>query len=337
MKVYFKAFDKSEFNDISKLAEKVFSKLIKDENITLPKSMPLKVHFGEKGNKTFIPASSYKGIIEYLKNRNIETKYIETNVLYKGERTTKKSHVLLAKEHGLKNLEIEIADGDIGEEFDEIEISKQYFQKVRIGKAFSNYDGFVVLAHFKGHSLAGFGGAIKQLAMGFASRSGKMQQHASTSPYVKASKCVLCKKCIKTCDVNAIYMEDSAIIDSDKCIGCAGCIAVCPYGAIYNDWQGASFHEKLAEYAYGAQLGKKNIYINFMYNITDLCDCVGSELEIVAKDYGILASTDPVAIDLACLDILNKDYKDLFSSGRKVFEHAKKINFGSSKYKLIQI
>ncbi len=337
MKVYYKKYEGDDFSILSKLSREVLDYIIAKENIELEKNIPIKVHFGEKGNTTFIRPETYHDMINYLKDRKIETSFIETNVLYKGARTVRDDHIQVAKEHGFTEIPIIIADGYKGEEIHKVTINKPFFNEVKLGKEFKNYNQYIVTSHFKGHRLAGFGGAIKQLSMGFAARSGKLEQHATIVPIISEKKCVACGVCEKNCDVDAIKIEDIAIIDEDKCVGCAGCIAVCPFSAISNDWSGENFLLKVAEYAYGAQLNKNNIYISYMINITELCDCIGSPLKPIAKNYGILASTDPVALDTACIDLLQKDYKGMFNSGRITLDYCKEINFGTNEYELIEI
>ncbi|BEP30026.1 DUF362 domain-containing protein [Helicovermis profundi] len=337
-KVYFKKYKGSDTEILSKIGKELLANIINTESIKLEKNIPIKVHFGEKGNTTFVPASCYNGIIDYLEENDINSKFIETNVLYRGSRTTRDSHINLAKEHGFTRLPIIIADGDMGEAVHEVTINKKYFDKVKLGAAYEDYNQILVISHFKGHGLAGFGGALKQLAMGFASRSGKMAQHSVLSPTVNGDKCISCGLCVKKCDVDAIEIKDFAIIDDKKCVGCAGCIAVCPVGAIANDWGAMNFREKVAEYAYGAQLNKNHIYISFMMNITKECDCMGQHMDPIAENFGVFASLDPVAMDSACLDILqNESDKKLFENGRETLLHCKEIGFSSGNYELIEI
>ncbi len=336
-KVYFHPFKGNNPSELSDIAKKILSKIIEEEGVSLKSNMPIKVHFGERGNNTFIPAKTYDGIIEYLQQNGVQTSFIETNVLYRGSRTVRSNHLSVAKEHGFIQIPIVIADGEAGENITEVKIGKEYIDKAYLGGEFANYDGFVVCSHFKGHRLAGFGGAIKQLAMGFACRKGKLMQHTQVSPIVNTEKCVACEVCKDSCDVDAIEVDEYAAIDDDKCVGCAGCIAVCPVGAISNSWVGVDFKERLAEYAYAAQLGKQNIYISFMTNITELCDCVGKEMNTIAEDVGVFASLDPVAIDTCCLDVLQIDHPGLFDSGRAALEHALKIGFGDGEYQLVEV
>lgn len=331
-------------SDKSLIAKNLLRTVIEKESIELKPQIPIKVHFGERGNTTYIAPKNYDGIIDFLEENNVETSFIETNVLYVGSRTVKANHLIVAREHGFTRIPIIIADGERGEEYDDIVINKEFFDSAMLGKKYSEFDQFVICSHFKGHQQAGFGGALKQLSMGFASRGGKMAQHATSIPKIDPEKCIACSICEDNCPVDAISVNQFAVIDSDLCIGCAGCISHCNDGAISPDWNTQShFHEKVAEYAYAAQKGKPNIYISFVTNITENCDCFGIEMEPVVKDIGILASTDPVALDQACYDLVikNKDNFDnkmwnYLDKGIITLEHAEKIGLGSRKYTLIE-
>ncbi|WP_297421243.1 DUF362 domain-containing protein [Clostridium sp.] len=340
--VYFKAVDSySKTEEISDAASELLKELVEKENISLESFIPLKVHFGEKGNKTFIKSENYAGVINYLKEKNIESAFIETNVLYRGERTTREKHINLAKEHGFTELPIIIADGEHGEEFEDVEINKKHFNKCKIGKEIANKKQLIIMSHFKGHALAGFGGAIKQLGMGCASRGGKLAQHANSIPKISSLKCKACNACAKKCPEGAITVERKAKIDKDKCIGCASCMAICPHKAISNSWLASiskSFNERLSEYAYGAAKDKNNIYITFAFNITRNCDCEGHSMKPIVDDVGVFASTDPVAIDKACLDVIDRNNnKTVFRRGRATLDYAEKIGLGSTEYELIEI
>lgn len=335
-KVYFIKNKESDYDQLGKDTVELIKKIVSETGHIFEKEVPIKVHFGEKGNDTFIPAKCYDETIKYLKENGISPSYIESNVLYKGSRTTTEKHLKTAKSHGFTQIPIIIADGDIGTEYDEIEIDKEYIKKCKIGKGYGNHNQFIVMSHFKGHIAAGFGGALKQLAMGFASRGGKLEQHSGISPVVDEKKCVSCGICSEKCNYNAINISEMAVIDSSKCVGCAGCIAVCPQGAINNTWGGSNFLEKLAEYAYGAAKGKDIIFITFVHNITKDCDCNGSHMNPIAENIGVLAGKDPVALDTACLDLLQQNEANkLFDKGRKTLKHAEKIGLGTMDYELV--
>ena len=335
-KVYFTKTDSNDFSYLSKVARNLVERLVSDTGFIFDSHVPLKVHFGEKGNKTFIPATAFDGIIDFLQEKGVKTSYIETNVLYGGERMQKDSHIALAKKHGFTRLPVIIADGDIGENYYEQEINKKFFKSCKLGAEFQNYQQMIICSHFKGHIIAGFGGSLKQLAMGCASRGGKLAQHAKMCPSVNKNKCNGCSECIEKCGVKAISIKDrTALIHKELCIGCAGCIAVCQKGAIDHDWGADNFLEKVSEYAYAASIDKKNIYINFISNITKDCDCMGNAMKFIAENVGVMVSLDPVAIDTAALDMLQENSKsDLFDMGRKTLEYCEELGMGSRVYEL---
>ncbi|TKJ45967.1 4Fe-4S ferredoxin [Candidatus Aerophobetes bacterium Ae_b3a] len=342
-KVYFKKVDSSlKPNEISNYTRGLVDTLLKRENVELKQEIPLKVHFGERGNTTFINPEYCSGIIDYIENQNKKAYFIETNILYGGERTTKQTHIKLAKEHGFTRIPVIIADGEKGEDYYQVEINKKHFAKCKIGKEFSKYSQIIVVSHFTGQMLAGFAGAIKNLAMGFASRGGKLAQHAKViKPRIKNRACDKCRLCEKRCAVNAITIGKKSYIDYDKCISCAACNAICPKKAIkiillrsiFNIF-GNPFRERLVEGAYAAQKDKKIIYVTFAMNITRGCDCDPKTMKPIVEDIGILASTDPVAIDQACYDMVKTSGKKL--RGRYMLKYAEEIGMGSRNYQIVK-
>jgi uncharacterized Fe-S center protein len=129
-------------------------------------------------------------------------------VLYRGERTTKTKHKKLAEEHGFTELPVIIADGEYGDEYENVEINKKHFKNCKIGKEIASQKQMIMLTLFKGHMLAGYGGAIKQLGMGCATRGGKLDQHANSIPKVICFKCKSCKVCSVICAEKAINMNN---------------------------------------------------------------------------------------------------------------------------------
>lgn len=340
--VYFKPIaSHSTTDEIQQTSVEILKRMVESESITLKNFVPLKVHFGEKGNSTFNKPENYDGIIDYLKNAGVDSAFIETNVLYRGQRTTRENHISLAREHGFTRLPIIIADGEHGEEFEWVEIKQKYFDRCKIAKGLADQEQLIVLSHFKGHILAGFGGAIKQLGMGFAARGGKLDQHCNAIPMVRRWRCKACGLCAKKCPVQAIVMTKKAQINRGKCIGCASCTAVCPHRAISNNFLASlsgSFQGRLAEYALAAAKNKTIIYLTFVMNVTHGCDCEGHVMRPFLPDIGILGSTDPVALDQACLDIIeNTMGKRVFKKGRHTLEHAERIGLGSRSYELVKL
>lgn len=343
--VYYKKVDSTTPVDvIQQITQELLYEIVEKETITLEKQIPLKVHFGEKGNHSFIKSENYQGIIDYLKNKDIETCYMETSVLYGGNRNTKELHTKTAIDHGFTQVPIVIADGEQGEAFVEVAIDKKHFKTCKIGKDFLNYKQLIVISHFKGHILAGFGGALKQLSMGHASKGGKLAMHMGIKPHIVNRKCIKCGLCKSRCNENAITIDQKAFINHEKCVGCGACISICPHKAVsiitlkglYKAvLQPNIFKEKLMEYAYAAQKDKRNIYLNFAMNITKGCDCEPKKMKPIMDDIGIYVSVDPVAIDKACYDAVKERGKTF--KGIEQLLYAEKIGLGSTHYNLIEV
>ena len=224
----------------------------------------------------------------------------------------------------------------------------KHYKNVKLGKGFMDYDNYIIYSHFKGHGSAGFGGAIKNIAMGLASPGGKMAQHASDIPQINnPSECVSCANCVNNCPASAISLEGQVHIDTTKCIGCAKCIAECPlklFSPKKVQLTGDIFLERLVEYAKVATSLKPMVYINVLANISSVCDCSSKAPAPFTQDIGILASKDIVAIDQASLDLVAKGHKcdDPFlkesgKSGNAQLEYAEKLKMGKRKYILVEV
>ncbi|MBU0756499.1 MAG: DUF362 domain-containing protein [Nanoarchaeota archaeon] len=341
-KVYYRKIDDfTKKKEISKAAGELLAKILKEEKIKLENKIALKVHFGEHGNETYITPDNFDGIIDVIEKHKTKAIFTETNAVYSGHRLFSKDHMALAKDHGFTRLPVVIADGDHGEDYAEITINKKQFRTCKIGKTIAEHEQLLIISHFKGHTLAGFGGAIKQLAMGCAARGGKLAMHANSKPVIIPFLCKKCNTCVKNCPVDAITIGAWSRIDHKKCIGCASCIAVCPHKAVLINFLKVNlakkFYERLAEYAYAAQKDKKNIYISFAGNITKGCDCIGKKMKPFAKDAGVFVSTDPVAIDTACIDIIEKQEGKKVFKGKYTLDYAEKIGLGKKKYELVEM
>ena len=252
----------------------------------------------------------------------------------------------MAAAHGFTRLPVVIADGEHGEKSVNIPvINGRHFQSAAIAEYLAGSEQILVLSHFKGHMLAGFGGALKQLSMGFASKGGKMAMHLSVTPKIKFRKCKACRLCLSRCNAGAIKPENGKFaIDPSKCIGCGACFSICPQKAISvfslaglkNMLFGRRFfREKLAEYASASHRGKKNIYLNFAVDITAGCDCEPRKMSSCTPDIGVFASLDPVAIDAACLDAAAKAGKVF--KGRDILEYAASLGTGNRSYEIIEV
>lgn len=317
--------------------------IVEGEHLELLPHIPVKTHFGEKGNRTYLPQESYAGILDYLQEHSIVSEYMETSVLYGGERFSREKHMKLAAAHGFDRLPVVIADGAKGEESKLVTVNLKHFRECAVAKALAEQDQVLVLAHFKGHGLAGFGGAIKQLSMGFAAKGGKLAMHMSVQPVIRNWFCKKCGLCRTRCQMGAIHIEEKrSWIDHDKCVGCGACFSICPHHAVSIwTWQGICnaffrknvFREKLVEYAYAASHGKKHIFVNFAANITPGCDCEPRPMRRAVPNLGVFASTDPVAVDTACFDAVAAAGRRF--KGREQLDYAESIGLGTRDYKLI--
>lgn len=352
-KVYFSSVKAQMGSGLLHKTEKLFDKAGFADFIEERDLVALKIHFGERGNTAFIPPIYARRVVERVKKAGGRPFLTDANTLYVGGRSNAVSHHATAVMNGFSYATIEapvvIADGLTGKDYVEVEIDGKHFQSVRIASAAVHADSMIALSHFKGHEMTGFGGALKNIGMGLGCRSGKQQMHADVQPTVDASKCVACGKCVKWCATDAItVVGERAEIDLLKCQGCGECIVTCPQQAIAIDWGSDSgkVQEKIAEYALGAVQEKtgKIGFINFILNITPDCDCWGFSDEAVVGDIGIVASTDPVAIDQASIDLVNAAAKrDIFRELHKSVDwqiqlaHAEEIGLGTRAYELIPI
>lgn len=349
----------SKIEKVKKLFEKAgFKEFIKKDDLTA-----IKLHFGERGNDSYINPVFVRQVVDKVKDQGAKPFLTDTNTLYSGSRHNAVDHLLTALEHGfdytVTGAPLIIADGLRSENIAEVAIHQKHFEKVKLAKDLVRADSVIVLSHFKGHEMAGFGGAIKNLAMGGAPAVGKKEQHA-TNMIVKREKCIGCAQCTTVCPEQAISVESKkAQIALDKCIGCGECLTVCPIKAIGMDWGNdfTTFVERMTEYGYGtAKAHEGRIgYMNFLLNITPDCDCVPWSDAPIVPDIGFLASTDPVALDQASFDLVNKQMglsdsllkhncregEDKFQGLRSYVDgtiqlsYGEEIGMGSRKYELI--
>ena len=261
-------------------------------------NVAVKLHSGEKGNQNYIRPEMVKNIVEHVNGT-----VVECNTAYEGARDTTEKHQALMKEHGWSDLftvDIMDAEGDIVLDIPNGKI----IQKNYVGKNLNNYDSMLVLSHFKGHPMGGYGGALKQLSIGVASGHGKSYIH-----------------CVGKEDGT---FEDMFRVDQLK------------------------FLEAMADAASSViEKFKGNIvYINVMCNMSVDCDCCNVAEDPCMKDIGILASLDPIAIDQACIDLVEKSEdpgKEHFMErvdskhGIHTIEAASKLGYGTREYELIEI
>ncbi|MBN2808483.1 MAG: DUF362 domain-containing protein [Deltaproteobacteria bacterium] len=305
------SFKDNLFTKIARLLERVgLADGIQPKALTA-----IKLHFGEEGNASFIRPILVRPVVDAIHALQGKAFVTDTNTLYVGTRSDAVSHLETATRHGFNfpvlNAPVLIADGLRGNSTRSVKVGLRHFSEVKIAAEIYNADALVVMSHFKGHELPGFGGALKNLGMGCAGREGKLSQHANVSPKVANKRCVGCRQCLAWCPAGAISLNEEsgkAVIDNDLCVGCGECIVICPQNAINIRWNETIpvFQEKMVEYAYGACHGKRerSFFINFVMQVSPACDCYGHNDMPIVADIGILASRDPVALDQACADLV---------------------------------
>ncbi|MCU0599193.1 MAG: DUF362 domain-containing protein [Desulfobacterales bacterium] len=334
-----------------------------NERIKKRDLVAVKLHFGEMGNTAFIRPVFIRQVVQSIKAVGAFPFLTDANTLYAGTRSDSVHHLTTAIQNGFSYAVIEapliIADGLRGRTETAVPIDQKNFKKVYIGTEIVNADALISVAHFKGHELSGFGGAIKNIGMGCASRRGKMEQHSNLTPKVIRKKCVACGECILHCAQKAITLiDDKAKIDREKCIGCGECILICAVEAIQIQWSQSIpvFLENMVEYTYGVLKDKagKTLFINFINAVSPACDCYAYNDAPIVRDIGIVASTDPVAIDQASADLVNREtalphtclktntgagedkFKGIYPNveWRLQLDYAEQIGLGSKRYDL---
>jgi uncharacterized protein len=307
----------------SSIKENIFSKLNRllvtagiNDRVKKRDLVAVKLHFGELGNTAFIRPVYIRQIVHSVKSNGAFPFLTDANTLYAGTRGDSVHHLITATQNGFSYSVVEapliIADGLRGRSESAVTINQKNFKKVYIGTEIVNADALISVAHFKGHELSGFGGTIKNIGMGCASRRGKMEQHSNVAPKIIKKKCVACGECVLHCAQKAITLiEEKAEIDRQKCIGCGECILVCATEAVQIQWSQSIpvFLENMVEYAYGVLKDKagKTLFINFINSVSPACDCYPYNDAPIVRDIGIVAATDPVAIDQASVDLVNRE------------------------------
>jgi hypothetical protein len=325
----------------------------------------IKIHFGEKGNDSYVNPILVRPIAEMIRSLGAKPFFTDTNTLYGGSRANAVDHLQTAAEHGfipaVAGAPVIVADGLQGDNFREVAIDRKHFRRVMIAGEIASANSMIVVSHFKAHLPAGFGGAIKNLGMGCAPALGKAEQH-SAKPIFNSELCNGCRSCMDGCPQRAITVEKRiSAMNYDLCTGCGKCLRVCPTHALDFDWfvEVPPFMERMTEYAYGAIKGKERRigFFNFLLNITPDCDCVPWSDAPIVSDIGILASRDPVAIDQASYDLVNREMglansllqknhepgEDKFlgvwesTLGNIQLDYGETIGLGNKEYSLIEI
>ena len=330
------------------------------------KFVAIKIHFGEPGNLAYLRPNYAKAVADVVKELGGKPFLTDCNTLYVGGRKNALDHLESAYENGFSpfstGCHVIIADGLKGTDETLVPVEGgEYVKEAKIGQAVMDADVFISLAHFKGHEATGFGGTLKNIGMGCGSRAGKMEQHSAGKPHVNQENCIGCRQCTKICAHDAITITDrKASIDHNKCVGCGRCIGVCPRDAVEpaSDESNDILNKKIAEYTKAVVQGRHCFYINMVIDVSPYCDCHAENDAAIVPDVGFFASFDPVALDMACADAVNRqpvisnsvlgDHQHIQEGDHfhKVspdtdwivaIEHAEKLGLGTREYEIVEV
>ncbi|MBQ0027215.1 MAG: DUF362 domain-containing protein [Lachnospiraceae bacterium] len=312
-KVYFTTFKATMHENLLQKLHRLMKTAGFEEIDFNEKYAAIKIHFGELGNLAFLRPNYAKVVADYVKEQGGKPFLTDCNTLYVGSRKNALDHMETAYLNGFSPMQtgchVIIADGLKGTDEALVPIDGEYVKEAKIGQAIMDADIFISLNHFKGHEMAGFGGAIKNIGMGCGSRAGKMEQHCEGKPSVDQSGCVGCGACGRICAHGAPeIVNGKATINHDKCVGCGRCLAVCPKDVIEADFADsvAKLNYKMAEYAYAVCKDRPTFHISLICDVSPNCDCHAENDIPIIPNVGMLASFDPVALDQACADLCNK-------------------------------
>lgn len=325
----------------------------------------VKIHFGEPGNLAYLRPNYAAAVVDVIKEFGGKPFLTDCNTLYVGGRKNALDHIESAYKNGYSpfstGCHVIIGDGLKGTDEVEIPIKNgEYVQTAKIGRAVMDADIIISLNHFKGHELTGFGGALKNLGMGCGSRAGKMEMHSAGKPFINPDSCIGCGRCERVCAHSAAVVTDrKAAISHDQCVGCGRCIGVCPADAVQAamDESYDILNKKIAEYTWAVVHNRPQFHISLVIDVSPYCDCHSENDTAIVPDVGMFASFDPVALDVACADAVNRQpvmensrlaeadriHHDHFTdvtpetNWRSVIDHAVKLGIGSADYRLIEV
>ena len=324
----------------------------------------IKIHFGEPGNLAYLRPNYSKVLADLIKELGGRVFLTDCNTLYVGRRKNALDHLDAAYENGYNpfatGCHVIIADGLKGTDEALVPIDGECVKEAKIGRALMDADIVISLTHFKGHEAAGFGGAIKNIGMGCGSRAGKMEMHSAGKPYVDQKACIGCGSCKKNCAHGAITIADrKASIDTNVCVGCGRCVGACPVDAVtpMNDEANDVLNKKIAEYTWAILKDRPHFHVSLVVDVSPNCDCHAENDVPIVPNVGMFASFDPVALDMACVDAVNRqpvmagsflaeqeqNHHDHFTDThpdthwQSCIDHAVKLGLGNKEYELITI
>ena len=267
----------------------------------------IKLHVGELGNPYYVQPFFVHDIVQRVKEAGGKPFLTDSNTYYHAQRNNAYDHMITALMNGFNMAPFIVADGLKSENYQTV-ATKGILKEIEVSGAIMEADAMIVVSHDKGHELSGFGGALKNLAMGCTPRAGKLRQHRTIGLEIDTTKCVGCAKCKEICEMNLPeIIEGKARNTSTLCMRCPMCKHICPMDAIRFTNQ-EDICKALASAAYGVLStfkANKVSYVSFAKNITAYCDCLPNPGEIMMKDIGIFASNSPVSVDAAFLEMID--------------------------------
>ena len=372
-KVYFTDFHTIAFGDglPTKLQKLIRRAGIADLQLD-GKFVAIKMHFGELGNIAYLRPNYARAVVDVVKELGGKPFLTDCNTMYPGSRKNALEHLECAWQNGFTPLTVgcPIIIGDGLKGTDDVEVSVEggeYIKKAKIGRAIMDADVFISLTHFKGHEETGFGGAIKNIGMGCGSRAGKCDQHTNGKPTVDPTKCRGCQLCQKQCANDGLVFDAASHkmhVDADHCVGCGRCLGACNFDAIKftNSAANRLLNCRMAEYTKAVVDGRPCLHISLIVDVSPNCDCHGENDVPILPNIGMFASTDPLALDQACVDACLQaqpiegsqlarhladpnfhKHEDHFTNStpesewKSCLEHAEKIGLGTRLYELIKM
>lgn len=287
-----------------------------EEMIPEAGSVAIKLHMGELGNIRYIRPVFIRKIVDIIRGRGGRPFLIDTVASYPGERDTKQKYLNTAAKNGFVeasvNAPVVITDDDDKQELIPIRnrINDCRLGEVKAPSLLLHSACLLVVSHVKGHELTGFGGALKNLGMGCVSTETKRAQHLVNTPQLNEAACDGCDRCADKCPTGAIMMvKEKPERDAGKCISCGTCLFRCPsHGWVWPPGSKERLQVYLAHAASAVLAGYQGRigFINFIQDVVPHCDCAAPSGKLIIQDVGIVFSFDPVAIDKASLDLIDR-------------------------------
>ncbi len=335
-----------------------FASLIKPRDL-----VAVKLHFGERGNTAYVRPQFVRQVVTKIRAAGGRPFLTDAGTLYVGSRANAVDHVETALANGFAyatvNAPVIIADGLSGRDHVTVPVDLKHFKEAKVASAAYQADALIAVTHFKGHEATGFGGVLKNIGMGLGTRAAKQAMHSDVLPAVDPDRCIGCGRCAEWCPAGAITIDDKAQIDAAKCMGCGECTITCIEGAVEISWKSdaSSLQERMVEYAFAVLKNKRGKagFITFLLDVSPNCDCWNYNDVPVVPDVGILAGTDPVALDQACVDLVNAQpampnsavnlppgtdkFKKIYPDIDWNFQlaYGEQIGLGSRNYRLIKL